>query len=585
MDYASAAANSEDLCMWEPVAGAPPATQTPLESFLTDLQSAALASFGERDFDPKLYVDLPLRSALSVTRTAFEALPRLCSGKIASDTLKHFIDKFFDVPGSDLLPHVPKDFRSEPEGFLPLVKSQEARVWALKVHALWLQLSRKVAENVQNQPDMHTLLPLPYPVIVPGSRFREVYYWDSYWIISRGLAVSKMYDTAKGIVRNLFSLVQTYGFVPNGARTYYKNRSQPPLLSAMVRVVYENTHDLDFVEEAFPVLLREHSFWQSDLHRVHIMDRKGHKHSLNRYSANWIGPRPESSTIDKQIADRLSKEKRSLLYHDIASAAESGWDFSSRWMQNGHDLSSMRTSSIVPVDLNAFLFQMEMNLSFFASLLKEKEHMKYFRSAAEARRCAIEAILWSERMGQWLDYWLPYSKHSTYSRGHGKFKKFHVLDIVNQNVNVFPSNFIPLWCGVLRPGDSRIENIVKAFSSSGLLYSAGVPSSLRQTGQQWDFPNAWAPLQHMIIEGLDWTNSKDAQIIAEVIARRWIWTNYNSFNATGEMQEKLDAQICGKVGYGGEYKPQQAGFGWSNGVVLALLQKYGWPEDPTLTCR
>ncbi|KAJ7563853.1 hypothetical protein O6H91_03G128400 [Diphasiastrum complanatum] len=515
MDYASAAANSEDLCMWEPVAGAPPATQTPLESFLTDLQSAALASFGERDFDPKLYVDLPLRSALSVTRTAFEALPRLCSGKIASDTLKHFIDKFFDVPGSDLLPHVPKDFRSEPEGFLPLVKSQEARVWALKVHALWLQLSRKVAENVQNQPDMHTLLPLPYPVIVPGSRFREVYYWDSYWII-RGLAVSKMYDTAKGIVRNLFSLVQTYGFVPNGARTYYKNRSQPPLLSAMVRVVYENTHDLDFVEEAFPVLLREHSFWQSDLHRVHIMDRKGHKHSLNRYSANWIGPRPESSTIDKQIADRLSKEKRSLLYHDIASAAESGWDFSSR---NGHDLSSMRTSSIVPVDLNAFLFQ-----------------------------------------------------------------KFHVLDIVNQNVNVFPSNFIPLWCGVLRPGDSRIENIVKAFSSSGLLYSAGVPSSLRQTGQQWDFPNAWAPLQHMIIEGLDWTNSKDAQIIAEVIARRWIWTNYNSFNATGEMQEKLDAQICGKVGYGGEYKPQ-AGFGWSNGVVLALLQKYGWPEDPTLTCR
>ncbi|KAJ7555262.1 hypothetical protein O6H91_05G029100 [Diphasiastrum complanatum] len=386
-------------------------TLTPLESLLTGLQSAALRSFGQEGFDPKLYVDLPLKTPLAEAKAAFEALPQLSNGTIPSATLKDYIDKFYDAAGSDLLPYTPGDYKVEPDSFLPRVQSGDARAWALKIHALWLQLSRKVANDVLNNSDLHTLLPLTHPVIVPGSRFREVYYWDSYWII-RGLVVSKMFDTAKGIVQNLLSLVEAYGFVPNGARTYYTNRSQPPLLSEMVRVVYKSTSDLKFLKEAFHLLVREHRFWDSALHRVRIKDKKGQIHLLSRYSANWMEPRPESFTTDELIAQNLSEADRQSLYHEIASTAETGWDFSSRWMENTSTLSSLRTSLIVPVDLNAFLFQMATNIAYFARELGKEKSAKHFGDAAKARRLAVDSILWTSQAGQWLDFWIPSKNHT-----------------------------------------------------------------------------------------------------------------------------------------------------------------------------
>lgn len=85
--------------------------------------------------------------------------------------------------GSDVVLHDPVDFVPNPKGFLLKVKNLEIRKWALEVHALWKNLSRKVSDEVKKHPEWHTLLPLSEPVIIPGSRFREVYYWDSYWVI------------------------------------------------------------------------------------------------------------------------------------------------------------------------------------------------------------------------------------------------------------------------------------------------------------------------------------------------------------------------------------------------------------------
>ncbi|KAG6497517.1 hypothetical protein ZIOFF_045418 [Zingiber officinale] len=329
---------------------------TPLIAFLQSLQSAALASLGSSGFDPKVYVDLPLKRDLASTQAAFDALPRV-DGVVPAATLQRYVDEYFGVAGSDLLVAQPADFVAEPEGFLPKVERPEVRAWALQVHALWKNLSRRVADEVREQPERHTLLPLPGPVVVPGSRFREVYYWDSYWSI-RGLLVSKMYETAKEIVRNLLSLVETYGFVLNGARAYYTNRSQPPLLSAMVFDIYERTGDMEFVKQAVPLLLKEHKFWNSEVHKVTVQDAQGHKHSLNRYNAMWDRPRPESGTIDEESAARLSSAaQRRNFYHQVASTAESGWDFSSRWMRNSSDLTTLATTSIIPVDLNAFIYK------------------------------------------------------------------------------------------------------------------------------------------------------------------------------------------------------------------------------------
>jgi alpha,alpha-trehalase len=287
----------------------------------------------------------------------------------AADSLKAFLEEYFDEAGSDLIPYTPADHVTNPPDFLPRVQSVAARDWGLKVHALWPSLTRQVSSAAETEPDRHTLLPLKKPFIVPGERFREVYYWDSYWVI-RGLLASKMIETAAGMVDNFLSVVQAYGFFPNGTRTYYENRSQPPILSRMVRSIFSATGDISLASRAVPVLLQEYEFWTTEPHEVIIRDGQGREHRLSRYSAHWDQARPECSTIDKSIVEGLSKLTQQQLYHDIATAAESGWDFSSRWMEDEEQLSSLKTSSIIPVDLNAFLLQVYISFLRFGMAYK-----------------------------------------------------------------------------------------------------------------------------------------------------------------------------------------------------------------------
>jgi alpha,alpha-trehalase len=237
---------------------------TPLVTFLERVQQTALKTFGEEktNFDPKLFVDLSLKLDLSTTMEAFDELQKSANGSLSVKQLKGFIEKYFEGAGNDTVYVKPVDFVPEPEGFLPKVENKEVRAWALEVHALWKNLSRRVSDRVQERPELHTLLPLPEPMVIPGSRFREVYYWDSYWVI-RGLLASKMYETAKAIVTNLIYLIEEYGYVLNGARAYYTNRSQPPLLSAMVHIIYSRTGDIELVRKSLPALLKEYHFWNS----------------------------------------------------------------------------------------------------------------------------------------------------------------------------------------------------------------------------------------------------------------------------------------------------------------------------------
>ncbi|KAJ0962110.1 hypothetical protein J5N97_029938 [Dioscorea zingiberensis] len=521
---------------------------TSLISFLQSLQSAALKTFGPTSFDPKLYIDLPLKHGLAPTQDAFSNLTRSpCDGEIPAPDLKAFLALYFEDAGSDLIPALPVDFVSEPEGFLPMVENPIVKAWALEVHSLWKNLSRRVSDDVKKHPEMHTLLPLPEPVVVPGSRFHEVYYWDSYWTI-RGLLASKMYDSAKAIVHNLISLVDTYGHVLNGARSYYSNRSQPPLLSSMVFDIYKRTGDLAFVKKALPALLKEHRFWNSGIHRVIIRDAHGHRHTLSRYYAMWNKPRPESATIDEESASKLPNDlEKEKFYRELASAAESGWDFSSRWMSNSSDLTTLATTSILPVDLNAYIFKMEHDISFFAELLGDGFTSKKFMKASKTRYAAMKSIFWNAKMEQWLDYWLIDESDE---------EEVHQWKAENQNHKIFASNFIPVWTETCSSDRTNVNKIVKSLQRSGLVHDAGIATSLSNTGEQWDFPNGWAPLQHMIVEGFAKSGSTKARSVAENIAIRWIKTNYAAYKSTGAMHEKYDVEACGKIGGGGEYKPQ-----------------------------
>lgn len=552
-----------------------------LLTLLITLQSAALASFGcdhDLSFDPKYYVDIPLRFSLNETARAFDALPRSANDNlIAPRVLEHFVGQYFDVPGSELIATTPKDFHSNPTNFLPRVQNVTVRKWALQIHELWLELTRKVSPAVAMEPLKHTLLPLNHAVVVPGARFKEVYYWDSYWVI-KGLLVSGMSDTAQGVVENLMQLVERFGFVPNGARVYYENRSQPPLLSMMVRAVYGNTRNLSLLKRALPVLLKEHAFWTSEPHEVRVRDSSGEEHRLSRFWANWNTPRPESFTIDMNVTRGMNKTRAAQLYHDIATAAESGWDFSSRWMEDQQNLRTLRTSMIIPVDLNAYLFQMEKNIEYFAKILGNHTVEARFAIAAKDRQRAIQRILWSRNKGQWFDAWLSHDGCSL-----SEADNRTVVYEWQQKRRTYASNFIPLWAGVLPKGDARKEKVIEALEISGLVQPAGIATSIRNTGQQWDFPNAWAPVVDMIIEGLDASGLMRGRLMAKDISRNWLRSNFVAYQQVGKMIEKYDATSCGKIGGGGEYNPQ-TGFGWTNGVVLSLLQKYGWPADEPMFC-
>ncbi|PIN22449.1 Neutral trehalase [Handroanthus impetiginosus] len=551
---------------------------TPLVAFLEEVQKTALQTYGHKGFDPKLYVDLSLKQNLSITIEAFEKLPRTENGSVPIEELSGFMEEYLGGAEEGLVYMHPVDFADEPEDFLHKVKSPKVRDWALEVHKLWKNLSRKVSSRVLEKPGFYTLLPLENPVMIPGSRFREVYYWDSYWVV-RGLLASKMYETAKGIVYNLISLIDEFGHVLNGARAYYTNRSEPPVLSSMVIDIYNRTGDKDLIVKSLPALLKEHEFWNSGMHKVIVEDAEGSRHTLNRYYAMWNKPRPESATIDREIASKLSNEcDKAQLYRELASAAESGWDFSSRWMRDESDLATLATTSVLPVDLNVLILKMELDIISLARFIGDTTTAAHFTEASEARKKAINSVFWNVEMKQWLDYWLSDSNVSKLD-----FQEVYKWNSSSQNRKLFASNFIPLWIELFNSDVKIVDEVVESLQNSGLVHPVGIATSLTNSGQQWDFPNGWAPLQHMIVEGLVRSGSERARSVARDIAVNWVRTNYVAYKKTGAMHEKYDVEKCGGIGGGGEYIPQ-TGFGWSNGVVLAFLEELGWPKDLKLEC-
>ncbi|GER34638.1 trehalase [Striga asiatica] len=516
----------------------------PLVSFLEKVQETALRTSGPKGFDPKLYVDMPLKSNLSTTHDAFDSLTR--NGPVPDEALKGFLKQYLDDAEADLVAVVPPDFKGVPEHFLPRVDNREVRVWGLEVHKLWKNLSRKVSSKVLEQPDFHTLLPLNHSVVIPGSRFREVYYWDTYFV-NKGLLASKMVEMAKGIVSNLISLVHEFGYVLNGARKYYTNRSQPPLLSSMVVDIYNETHDLEFVKFALPALLKEYEFWTSGVHNVIVRDSKGSNQSLSRYYASWNQPRPESYTIDKETASKVPSKCKPKLYREIATTAETGWDFSSRWMRVKNDLTTLSTTSILPVDLNAFILKMELDITYLSDEIGDPAKAKRFQEASRARKNAINSILWNKKRKQWFDYWLS---DSDLCEG------VYTFNPSSQNIETFASNFIPLWIHAFNSDVKLVDEVVHSLLKSGLIRPAGIATSLNNSGQQWDYPNGWAPIQYMIVHGLMKSESKHAKEVAEDIVVKWIRTNYATYNKTGAMLEKYDVETCGGSGGGGEYVTQ-----------------------------
>jgi alpha,alpha-trehalase len=431
------------------------------------------------------------------------------------------------------------------------------------IDGLWPVLTREPAEH----PSLCSLLPLPRPYVVPGGRFRELYYWDSYFTML-GLAASGRHDLLRAMADNFAYLIDTYGLVPNGTRTYYLTRSQPPVFSLMT-TLFED-HAVEAAHAYLPQLKLEYAFWMDGA--AHLQPGAAHRRVvrlpdgavLNRYWDDRAHPREEAYLEDVETA-RRSGRPHHIVYRDLRAAAESGWDFSSRWCDGqpdaitgfsqapASDLATIRTTCILPIDLNALLWHAEIRLAALCNATGEPDSARQYAEAAERRRHAIFATMWDEDAGAFFDF--------DWQRG----KRRELLTA---------ATLMPLYLRMATPAQAaRVADVVGA----RLLEAGGLATTERDSGQQWDQPNGWAPLQWIAIHGL---RRYGCEALADEIAHRWLATVGSLYTHEYKLVEKyrLEPRMDGAEGGGGGEYPLQDGFGWTNGVVSALLMEY--PHHP-----
>ncbi|VBB32602.1 unnamed protein product [Acanthocheilonema viteae] len=479
--------------------------------------------------DSKTFVDKPLRRDPAEIAADFKKkFPRNITVN-DREAVRQFIDENFDEEGHELEKCDLVDWEEQPEKLLSIADPQ-LRQFALNVNSIWKSLCRTIKKEVMKYPERHSLLYVPYEFVVPGGRFREFYYWDTYWVI-KGLLASGMQETSRRMILNFEYLVKTIGFIPNGGRVYYLRRSQPPFFIPMVYEYYMATEDDEFLRSTMDTM----------------------EMAMFHYRADSNVPRPESYREDYQTAERVDRQRRRKLWRDIASAAESGWDFSSRWFQNRKSMDTIVTSDIIPADLNAFMYW---NMKILAHLQGEIGNLTRRDELNQERSNFVdtfEAVFFDTREGAWFDLNVKTGEHYD---------------------DAYPSLAVPLFTECYHMLNSgMMVDVLETLQRKGLLqFPGGIPASLMKgTNQQWDYPNGWAPINHMIIEGLRKSNNPTMQQRAFEIANKWINRNYALYQKDHKMWEKYDvAKEYVRAAKGGEYE-NQYGFGWTNGVVLDLL--------------
>lgn len=486
----------------------------------------------------ELFTAIQLGSIFPDSKTFVDCIPRTAPAEILHTYMLEYQDPDFDLEG-----FVHRHFMV-PETTASDYESDPARPIEEHIRLLWEVLKREADQPAEGS----SLIPLPYPYVVPGGRFGEIYYWDSYFTIL-GLLESGLTDLAKHMVANFAHLINTLGHIPNGNRSYFLSRSQPPFFALMVNTIAQHTGDHEIYATYAPAVEKEYAFW---------MDRDGSSERnvqayrrtvtiapgvvLNRYWDDNASPRQESFIEDVQLAELCEREPEDL-YRNIRAACESGWDFSSRWCDNPYDLGSIETIHILPVDLNCLLWSMEDFLSR-AYAVGQADKARMYLDRAEKRKAQILSLFWDSEASTFRDY---------------NFVSSQTTEVTSLAM------MFPLFMQIATEEQARgVARALEEFIQPG-----GLVTTLYETGQQWDAPNGWAPLHWIAYRGL---KNYGFDTMAEDIARRWTENNIRVYHHTGRLVEKYNVEDLTLEAGGGEY-PVQDGFGWTNGVLLKLLRE------------
>ena len=461
-----------------------------------------------------------------------------CTPNLSLSSIQHRYEEEKNKPGFKLANFVNENF-SEPKAFSTGFKTVAGTSINEHIEKLWDVLTRQPEES------NNSLIPLPHSYIVPGGRFREIFYWDSFFTML-GLRMSKRMDLVQNMIDNFSYLIDTFGYIPNGNRTYFLGRSQPPFFSCMIQLLSEEKGD-EILVKYLPQLQKEYDFWMKG--KEELSDKSKFINHLtllpdgsilNHYWDESDTPRPEAYKHEVELAKEVTDDKK--LFRNLRAAAESGWDFSSRWYKNSVGFSSTHAAEIVPVDLNCLLLHLEQTIGHALHLSGDKKGDEKMKELADKRKQAINKYCWNTEAAFYFD--------------------FDAAENQQKQSLTLAATF-PLYFGIASKQQAYgvAEILKEKFLSHG-----GLLTTLENTGQQWDAPNGWAPLQWIAVKGLANCGHKD---LAKEIAKRWLRLNENVYKNTGKLMEKYNVEDTNLKAGGGEYKTQD-GFGWTNGVYLAL---------------
>lgn len=603
--------------------------------------------------DDKTFVDKPTSKSPQEVLSSF----RNISDNPTYGEVVEFLEEDFAGEGLELEPVTLQNFNEQP-AFLNNVTDPLARAFSQAVHGFWTDLIRETNRDTlcgNSGRCESSLIPLNHTFVVPGGRFREQYYWDSFWILE-GLLESELYGIANDTLQNFMDELDTIGFIPNGGRIYYLNRSQPPVFIQMLARYVQVTGDRDILRRGLPLAEKELRWWSRERSLPVQSPFSNQTHTVYTYAVNNSAPRPESYRTDYETANSpnlpsLNDTQKADLYAELASGAESGWDYSARWFStNGTSLRDLQVRSKVAVDLNSILYRNHVELAQLYGSSNASAAGRH-REAAAALRTAIIDLCWDSSKLAFYDY----------------NTRNNVRDTI-----FTAAHFYAFWSGIIPDEvlESR-EAAFGAFSSVNLVlsrYNGTFPATFVDTHLQWDAPNTWPPHQYIILKALrslpanvsggelpQATNDQStfslvpagqlgldeaelpgqpvsfssnatasgaaadinilngtvvnggnategegwAETLARGLANRYFTSTLCSWHATGgelegvlarlpddqlnitesigqsgHMFEKFSNLDIDSAGRGGEYVVQ-AGFGWTNGVLLWVASNFG----------
>jgi alpha,alpha-trehalase len=412
------------------------------------------------------------------------------------------------------------------------------------ITTLWSVLARPA-----DSATLGSILPIPKPYIASSGQNRELSYADAYFIML-GLQEAGRVDMIENMVDNFAHLLDNEGHIPSSNRTYGRSHSNPPFFACMVQLLAD-IKGKEVLLKYLPQLEKEYKYWMEgaqtpatkDLY-VHLHVIQVDRNTLNRYNDRVEKPRPDNYQLDKYIT-QTSIRPRSETYRHIRSASESGWNFSSRWFEDSKNMNTINTGEIIPIDLNALIYNLELTISKAKIVEKKYDEATEWEKKASHRRDALMRYCWAESKGMFFDFNVQ------------KYKQTGVISAAA----VYPLFFKMVS---KRNADRVIDNIERS-----LLYNGGIAATNFESGQSWDAPFGFAPLQWLTIKGF---RNYGHNASANDIKKRWIDLNVSVFKNTGKLLEKYNVKDLSDATGGGTY-PAQDGYGWTNGVLLKLLRE------------